>query len=673
MKLTTKRGQFDLPQDFSITMERTNPMLSDQGDASIPATLPASSNNLEVLEHRERIDRAFRYKNKVDAILEVGPVHKHGQLVIESVNEDEGIDAYFAIDNGDLYVQSKNKTLKEIFAEVTQTFPDVDTACMEMWHIYGGDQGESEDYTVFPVAVAPYEDEEGNKVWQYNNEIGPKGELIYQSRGVREDDILMSVPKGYGVAPFLKLYRLIDLLFDCLGYRVVYNCFATTQDLKDLTIVHNCSDCFCNPTCTLYYRDLVPSCTLSEFLEWLQAKFNVQPIVDSNAMEVKVMTMEMILDGNHDADISKMVEGAPAVNHSPSRRIVLQPTNNLDGTAPAAETFDQLIDKHEAYMAMYEPLFAALNGSNPQFLGGLLLRKSTGVFYEQGLHMIDGRPVLNPVGTNHFVYDRDNSDETEDFSQADVMPLMLCDEKTHRVEPYIGNRIHFHTGYKDKKEDGKQDIIVVRAYTSRDTAYRTTGTTQQFIPYTGNGGESFTYDLTNYGLYNRFWIHYNEILLNNETKINARLLMDVAKFLQFNMALPKLCQGQRLLPERMSATLGSRMSMAETDFVLLQRFEDMTHDETIPASQISSLQWSIFKYEEITAQSKVPPGKVLVNYVFTYPYNGGVVYPGPPQYEGEERYINVLADMKIGVEDQDGGRTEWLSFEGVTVTILLRA
>ena len=351
----------------------------------------------------------------------------------------------------------------------------------------------------------------------------------------------------------------------------------------------------------------------------------------------------------------------------------MQPTNNLDNTTPAAETFDQLIAKHGAYMAMYEPLFAALNGSNPQFIGGLLLRKSTGVFYEQGLRLIDAKPVLNPVGTNHFVYDRANSEESEDFSQADVMPLMLCDEKTHRVAPYIGDRIHYHTGYKDKKEDGRQDIILVRAYTSRNTAYRTTGTTQQHIPDTANSGISFGYDLTTYGLYNRFWSHYNEILLNNKTKVGAKLLMGVAEFMQFNMATPKLCQGQRLLPEKISASLGSRMSLSEGEFVLLQQFEDMEHDETISASQISSLQWSIFKYEEITAQSLVPPGKVLVGYVFTYPYNNGIVYPGPPQYENEERQLVVLADAKIGYEDQAGGRTEWATFEAVGVTVLLRA
>ena len=196
MKMTTPQGQFDLPQDFNIAMERTNPMLCEEGDASIPATLPASSNNLEVLEHRERIDRARRYKNKVDAILEVGPVHKHGQLVIESVNEDEGIDASFAIDNGDLYAKSKSKSLKEIFANVTQSFPDVDSACMEMWHIYGGDTGGNEDYYIFPVAVAPYEDEDGNKVWQFNNEISEKGVLVYESRGVREEDTTVALYLG---------------------------------------------------------------------------------------------------------------------------------------------------------------------------------------------------------------------------------------------------------------------------------------------------------------------------------------------------------------------------------------------------------------------------------------------------------------------------------------------
>ena len=308
MKLTTANGQFDLPQDFNITMERTNPIMSDQGDASVPATLPASSNNLEILQHRNRIDRARRYVNKIDAFLEVGPVQKHGKLVIESVDADEGIDASFAIDNSDLYAQSKNKTLKEIFADMKQTFTSIEEAVAEMAHIYGGDTPGNEDYTIFPVAVAPYEDESGNQVWQYNNEITEKGVLVYEARGVREDDILMSVPKGYGVAPFLKLYRLIDLLFDCLGYRVTYNCFVD-EEYRGLTIVHNCSDCLVRPE--LHYSDMVPSCTLHDFMEWLLAKFHVQPIVDSNAMEVKIVSMETMLEGEPEPTSAAKWKEAP--------------------------------------------------------------------------------------------------------------------------------------------------------------------------------------------------------------------------------------------------------------------------------------------------------------------------------------------------------------------------
>ena len=670
MKLTTEKGQLDLPIDFSINIGRNNPLLIDEGDASIPATLPASANNLEVLDHRERIDRGYRYENKVPAVLEVGPAHKHGQLVIDSVDSEEGIDAYLAIDNGDLYVQSKSKSLKEIFADLHQTFNSVEEAVAEMAHIYGGDTPGNEDYTVFPVAVAPYEDEDGNQVWQYNNEIGGKGELVYKARGVREDDILMSVPDGYGVTPFLKLHRMIDLLFDLLGYRVTENCF-NNDEYKGLTLVHNCSDCLVRPV--LNYADMVPSCTLSEFLDWLDAKFHVQPVVNSDSKEVEVVALDRMLEETPDADITDKMEGKPTITLSPSSRVVISPNNSLDNTNPAAETFDQLMKKHGAYMAMYEPLFTQLSGGNAPFLGGLLLRKSTGVFYEQGLRMIDGVPVLSPVGTNHFTYDRANSEETEDFSLTDVMPLMLCEEKTHRVTPFIGDRIHYHTGYKDKKEDGRQEIILVRAYSSRQTAYRTTGTTQQHIPYTGSDGVSFGYDLTTYGLYNRFWSHYNEILLNHKTKVNARLLMSVAEFLSFNTSKLKLCNGQCLLPERITAELGSRMHLADGEFVMLKKYMEMDHDEGFPSTSISSLQWTIYKYEEMTAQQLCPPGKVLVNYVFTYPYNGGIVYPGPPQHEHEERYLNVMADVRIGYEDQSGGRTEWATFKAVSVTVLLRA
>ena len=54
----------------------------------------------------------------------------------------------------------------------------------------------------------------------------------------------------------------------------------------------NCSDCLCNPTATLYYRDLVPSCTLSDFLTWLNNKFHVQPVMNNSTRRVKLLRSE---------------------------------------------------------------------------------------------------------------------------------------------------------------------------------------------------------------------------------------------------------------------------------------------------------------------------------------------------------------------------------------------
>ena len=216
MKLVTQNGQLDLPRDFSLNMERTNPLLSGEGDASVPATLPSSSRNLAALGHRERIDRANRYTNKVDAILQVGPVQKRGQLVLDTMHRHDGIEASFAIDSSDLYVKSKSKTLKEIFTDAVngavnhEDFGTVADAMTRMQAIYGGN--DTYDYTIFPVAIAKYETEShGTKTehYQYNNEDDGSHNLKYLARTVHEGDVLMSVPAGYGIAPFLKLHRLL--------------------------------------------------------------------------------------------------------------------------------------------------------------------------------------------------------------------------------------------------------------------------------------------------------------------------------------------------------------------------------------------------------------------------------------------------------------------------------
>ena len=591
MRLSTQNGQLDLPRDFGFTMERTNPLLSGEGDASVPTSLPSSTKNLTALGHRERIDRAEKYVNKVDAMLEVGPIRKHGQLVVDTAHRRNGIDASFAIDSSDLYVSSKNRTLKEIFADKTEAFGTVSAAMETMQRIY---EGADSDFKVFPVAVSPYEDN-GVKVYQWNNRIN-NGSLVYETT-IHEGDSINSVPEGYGIAPFLKLSRLVELLFHLLGYEVTENCLAEWP-FQRLVIVHNCSDCLCNPTVTLFYRDLVPSCTLSEFLTWLNNKWHVQPVVDSNSRKVRVVSMESMLAIGADMDITPILEDDFTVQLNPSKRVVMTPTNSIEGTAPAAETFDQLIEKYGDFAYVNEIEFAQYPTTTPPVQNSLVLRRSTGQFY--GVLFDNNQRTLNPLGTNHFTYDRANSDETEDFSQSDVIPLMLCDGKAGAIwaAPFIGDRKHAHTSYNDSATDDKQDIIVVQAVTD-DTHffYHTTATTQPVIPYKLPENDKHFMELgfgtTPYDLYEACWSKFNNILLNHPTYLDGRVRFTIGQILGMDMTRLKFCQGQHLMPVSLSAPIAAKQGLTEAKYILVKTYIDGISDSAILPSAMSEYVWEV--------------------------------------------------------------------------------
>lgn len=674
MRLTTRNGRLDLAKGFTLAMERTNPLLSGDGDTTVPATLPASSGNLAAIGHLERIDRAERYMNKVEAILEVGPVQKRGQLVIDTAHRHDGIEASFAIDNSDLYVSSKNKSLKDIIdmgrggQGIKIPFTDVDNACQYMISIYNGNMPQA-DFVVFPVAVSAYEAGEGDDkhtIYQYNNQPGGPHGLVYEERTVREGNVEMLVPKGYGIAPFLKLQRLISVLFQCLGYTMVSNCFDEGPFLSQIAIVHNCSDCLVRPE--LDYKDLVPSCTLSEFLEWLLAKFHVQPVVNSESKEVRVVKMDELLNANvggYDMDITGMVEGDWKVQLNPSKRVVLTPTIEIEGTEPAAETFDKLMEKYGSFVECNESQFWTLDSNTPAFYDCLIFRKATGEFYYLERNPNTGKVSPSRLGTNYFTYDRNNSDDTEGFNQSDVMPLMLCGPK-RETAPYIGDRTHRHTAYNGKTDDSVQKIIAVQARTSQNFAYRTTGTTQNCIPNaSGDTYYYFWFGMDNYSMYPEFWANYNRLLLNHPVRLTCRLNLGIAQFLGMDMINLKLCDGQRLLPVKASAAIGDRMGVTEAEFIRAEHYLDGVKDDPITPSPGNGLRWEMSNNADAVAQilwqqivgSFVPSQNIGVEFDDIY-FNGyDVSYdieslqPGTPQTQGETKEIGILATFVIHVHE----------------------
>lgn len=617
MKLVTQQGELELSEDFALTMERTNPLLSDQGDASIPASLPGTPHNLAIVGHKDRIDRANIYTNKMEAILTVGPVQKRGQLVIDTISRSSGIDASFAIDSSDLYVKAKDKSLKEIFNDIYEQRNSTSVWASHLFGIYSTGNM-SYDYSVFPVAVDAYKTQSNSRVsvnYQLNNEPNAdQTALVYGARTVKDaDGNDVSVPAGYGLAPFLRLNVVINKIFQTLGYTVAANCFDSAP-MNKLVLVHHCADCLCNPDHKLYYRDLVPSCTLSEFLTWLLAKFHAQPVIDSQSGQVTIECMEYYMDNGFDVDLTGKIEGDLAVTLQPKKRVVLTPSITIaseddedeDGslaalTRPAAKTMKDFVEKYGEYVEVDEDAWAAIGTGSEAVWGCVVLRKAEGVFYDLAVNPQTGSQQVRRLGTNHFAYDRANSDEVENYDQKDIIPAMLVGRgliygAKKDVVPYIGDRIHFHTAIEGQKEKPSQDIMVVQRVFAANFAAKTTGTTQGLVPYNqvSGGVTGSLYTLTNDAMYASFWQMYNEqILLSQAPRLSGRVLTSTARLLMANMAKPKLCKGQLLLPVKLSGNIGDRPVMADAEFVLLKQFNDGPTDPTYPPAQSNGLRWNI--------------------------------------------------------------------------------
>lgn len=595
MKLTTAKGQLDLPNDFAMTIRRTNPFLSDEGDASLPCTLPASPNNLQVLEHTERIDRSTRHVNKIAATLQCGPITKNGQLVIDTLHRQNGIDVSFAIENSDLYSQFKDKTLKEIFREYNNgtgykrtDYNSVSAWVTYLYGIFSGTVTGETDLTIFPVAIAPYTDND-NTVYQANNEYS--GGFVWQKRTVREGDIDMLVPDGYGISPFLYLHRMIARVFEAIGYKVVTNCFSSSP-YSNLVVLNNSSDTIVKAE--INYADLVPNCKLGEFLDFLLKKFHAQAAIDSTAKTVKIVFMEDLMAATPEKDITGIVNGDFSLSVAPSSRVILSSKTDIDGAEASDDTFDALLEKYGFYVPLNEDDFAKIGTAQQSYFDCLILRKATGEFFALERDLSSGAQTKRRLGTNYFTYDRRNADESEQYDADDTIPPMVDFGKM--ILPFIGSRRHFHTSYLNSESDTEQEIIVVQEYKNiTGTALPRGGTTQKYVPLDYNTAHAYEttlqFALDPYELYKKFWRRYNELLLNYKVTATGVVEYTLADLMHQNMISPVIYQHQKMIPIESEATFSEKVQNGESSFILAKGYADGTSDDDILPGTVVRLKW----------------------------------------------------------------------------------
>ncbi len=660
------KGELKLPEDFSFEVEKNSAFFSNDGTASLGVTIPATPEDLAKLGFPSRMARSTRYVNLFPAVISKGAFQKKGQLAVTSVT-DNSISCAMALEDSDFYSQYKETNIKELFSkEILKNYSSPSAWYDYLYKVYTGNT-ESE-FRVIPVAVNYNESE---KSYQVNNEPIYEGSsgiwpLYNEARLVTEDSQQVTVPDGYGIAPFYLLYRFIEKLFRLCGYTVKNNCFRTNEALNTLLLLHNCSDVICKGQINL--GDLVPNCNISEFLEWMLAKFHSQIVVYPERKQVDIILMNDILTAGFDMNLTDRILNNPTLKFSPSSRIVLKQGTSLDGAQAAADTEEDLFNK-------YGNLIEFTEAEGFGEISSFSLRLSTGCYYENRSGFSRSGAVNNAVGTNYFSFDKKNSEDSEELAPEDLIPPMVFVNGI--LMPYIGERKHRNTSMNGSEIDEDQDIIIVDYAGQSVKVDYTTGSGHGRVPVDSHGSHycygttqkynnaglirEGKYTLNGPGLYDRFFRLYNKILLNNAVELSGKFLLHPSELIDYNMYALKMIDGQKFIPKLMRYEVGKDLQCLEASFLLVKDFEDAIEEENVVWTE-PLYKWQV-NNSEIEAQKQkyfdqyCVAGKSYIRTRFADDYNN--VYMSPPTELGQQsaKILRTVEFYKVSYGGSSGSGT----------------
>ncbi len=341
----------DLPDSFSMEIEMLNPMFNDRGTQSIPATVPSTPRNVRLLGFPGRIDSLADPNDTAEKTTVTDGVYmQRGKMNVTEASSENGITFNIGLDNSTVYAECAVKQLADLSGLPVLKFEDdsgltpVEHCLSRLSHLYRFADAASDDLAVFPVAV-----EHDNSYWVMLN-VPVEGEndpieAMKQPRVVSRkiDGTLtdVTVPEGYGVTPFLRVWRVLELIFADMKLKITSNPFKADPELQRLVVLNNTVDAVCRGE--IRYSELMPDCTVEEFFNALWARFGFVFNVDSATGEVNMALVKDILWEDTQLELLPYSVVRESITFNTPQYIKLSASNSLDGAAPACERFEDFV------------------------------------------------------------------------------------------------------------------------------------------------------------------------------------------------------------------------------------------------------------------------------------------------------------------------------------------
>lgn len=352
IQIKTNGNALDLPSGFSMEIEDSNPIFNDRGSQSLPATVPATRRNIRLLDAPHRIDTG-RDPNAPEREAEViaGAYVRRGRMNITEAGREEGITFNVGFDNSTAYQKWSGKKLSQLSGLPVLDGgrgPDVQDLLDLLFRIYKNPDPKRDPFAVFPLALnkEEFDSESGSgksELWEMLNV--PRKDDIYPPTTVKRvlNDVLteVKVPEGYMVSPFLRVWKVLDLIFADLGIQHITSPFHDDPELVRLVVLNNAADACCRGEIKI--ADLMPDCTVQQFMNALWVRFGLVYNIDFSRNTVTLKLIKDIIGTPGGESLEKYAAGHEKITYEEKQYVKLSAATSIEGAEPGCERFEDLV------------------------------------------------------------------------------------------------------------------------------------------------------------------------------------------------------------------------------------------------------------------------------------------------------------------------------------------
>lgn len=637
---------FDVPQAFALEINNTSPLFNELGSKSVTMNLPKTPNNIRLLGFAHRLDIADRPPLKIAVLVVSGSYNREGVLYLSSAyNTENTFGVTIAFNEGIMYESMSNILLTEL-SNLPVIKSTVDDLIQRMNTLFTKDSLD-DDLSVFYVRYKKQtyrkdDDADTDLFWyEYANHVKMQSENTAQldnrehTYAIENNKLVeISVPRGYGITPFVRVWYILELIFDHFGYKVGANPFKADFQLRRLCVLNNTIDAIVSGT--LYYKQLLPPVSINDFLNALYLRFGLKVTFDGNTNTVNLVLLRDIFQANSRPQIplSSLID----IDYTAPKQLKLSVAKSLDESDTETDVFEDFLIKYNNTIGTIDSTL------NQIHLGGVYFDPRAGQYYQIST-VGQEKKRLSSI---HFDWNKkDEGVDLEEISSIDEALTMHHEEASDYVFLYYGkshqllNSILSIDGIDQKSES--ENVLAFAYDMGQAVIDLGNGSTQSLgykygsiFPYAWQSanvlqkdpeGNEFNYALTligEYGAFNQFFKAYDAFLRHSNHEVTFESYQSVFDLSVIKFDQQVIVHNQPLLLDKVDHQLDGHANQLSTIKARTMRLYDpydLEKEQALPQPEPIKYKWVLYSNrdqqikERWSEINKSLPETVPENYV----------------------------------------------------------